>query len=103
MRAAYPRGGDIAIAFLGLKTPKDSRQDQKYTSFKSQYDPQRQKIKTLAEKFDAPKRVEIKELELGLEKLLEFKDLKETKLKNYLCKEIAFIVKDLQLIYNMTN
>ena len=40
----------------------------------------------------------IKELELGLEKLLEFKDLKETKLKNYLCKEIAFIVKDLQLI-----
>ena len=37
------------------------------------------KLKALSEKFDAPKRVEIKELEMALRKLVEFKELKDSK------------------------
>jgi hypothetical protein len=49
----------------------------------------------MSEKYDIPKRVEIKELELCLKQLLEFKDMEKLKLKNYVCRELAFIIKDL--------
>ncbi len=61
---------------------------------------QRLKIKTLAEKYDPPKRVEIKELELLLKHIFEFKDV-NTRRKNNICKEVAFIIKDLAVLYNM--
>jgi hypothetical protein len=56
----------------------------------------------LAAKFDAPKRVEIKELEIALLKMVQFSDLDDDR-KMKVCKEIAFIIKDLALMYNMCN
>ena len=54
----------------------------------------------MAAKFDAPKRVEIKELELSLLKMVEFSELNDEK-KMRVCREVAFIIKDLALMYNM--
>ena len=53
-------------------------------------------------KFDAPKRVEIKELELALQNLVEFQDI-DSKRKEFVQKEIAFIIKDLARLYNLCN
>ena len=60
------------------------------------------KIKAAAARFDAPKRVEIKELEISLLKMVEFSELNDEK-KMKVCREIAFIIKDLALMYNMCN
>jgi hypothetical protein len=94
---------------LGVKKElildKRIEEDYKFESLKK--DPtkmtdqeQRRKIKTLAEKYDPPKRVEIKELELLLKHIFEFQDV-ETKRKINICREVAFIIKDLAVLYNM--
>ena len=56
----------------------------------------------LATKFDLPKRIEIKELELALMRMVQFSDLGIAK-KKRVCREIAFIIKDLTAMYNMCN
>jgi len=65
-------------------------------------DPQIQKIKELATKWDLPKRIEIKELELALMRMVQFQDLEAEK-KKRVCREVAFIIKDLSAMYNMCN
>ena len=73
--AAYPRGGAEHLEYhqvLGEKAKNlpDFRAQDSYKSFrslKSSTDPQIKKIKDMAARFDAPKRVEIKELELSLQ------------------------------------
>lgn len=61
------------------------------------------KLKALSEKFDAPKRVEIKELEQGLRRLVEFEGLGKSKKRQIVCRELAFIIQDLTLLYNMSH
>ena len=56
----------------------------------------------LATQFDLPKRIEIKELELALMRMVQFSDLGIAK-KKRVCREIAFIIKDLTAMYNMCN
>ena len=56
----------------------------------------------MSEKFDPPRRVEIKELELALKALMEFKDV-DTKRKKKICREVAFVIKDMTLLYNLCN
>ena len=101
--AAYPRGGAEHLKFrdvLGHRTKNlpDFRARDNYTSFQSlkasKVDPQIKKIKDAAMKFDAPKRVEIKELELALQQLVEFCDV-DNKRKQRVQREIAFVIKDL--------
>jgi hypothetical protein len=65
-------------------------------------DAQIRKIKELSTKYDLPKRIEIKELELALMKMVQFSELNNGK-KKRVCKEVAFIVKDLTAMYNMCN
>lgn len=107
--AAYPRGGGEHLKYSTvIGVPKDevpnSRAKDKYTSFQSLHkpDPQTQKIKEIATKFDLPKRIEIKELELALMQIVQFSELNNGK-KKRVCKEIAFIIKDLTAMYNMCN
>ena len=77
IKAAFPRGGEGNLRFgvLGIKREfiQDTRKEDEYAFDSLKQDPtkmtdqeQRKKIKTLAEKYDPPKRVEIKELELQL-------------------------------------
>ena len=77
--AVYPRGGHIATKLLGMDEIQDTRidEDKRMADLfrKDSMDAQSKRIKELAERFDAPKRVEIKELELGLKNLLEFTDI----------------------------
>ena len=78
--AAYPRGGGdhLKSDILGVRKDEipNSRAMDKYKSFISlKNDPQTTKIKNMAAKFDAPKRVEVKELELSLLKMVEFSEL----------------------------
>ena len=91
IRAAYPRGGDTAFKLLGEDLViKDFREGEtfEFKSLKERWkakkdkkkeDLQTLKLKALSEKFDAPKRVEIKELEMALRKLVEFKELRDSK------------------------
>jgi hypothetical protein len=91
IRAAFPRGGDAAFNLLGGDVViKDFREEEtfEFKSLKERWkakkdkkkeDLQTLKLKALSEKFDAPKRVEIKELELALRKLVEFKELGDSK------------------------
>ena len=109
--AAYPRGGGEHLRFrevLGVRGNllPDFRGMDNYKSFQSlktfAEDPQAKKIKDVAMKFEAPKRVEIKELELSLQQLVEFAELK-TKRKERVQREIAFVIKDLTALYNLSN
>jgi len=75
------------------KAKKDKKKD----------DLQTLKLKALSEKFDAPKRVEIKELELALRKLVEFKEIGNSKKRQICCREIAFVIQDLTMLYNMSH
>ena len=106
IRAVFPRGGEGMAHLFGERELEDFRAKDQY-EFKSNYnrynDPERAKIKTLAEKFDAPKRIEIKELEQALKTLLEFKDIENSKLKHFVCRELAFVIRDLEQLYNLTN
>lgn len=110
VRAAYPRGGGEHLAHAVLGVPEeavvDARANEKYETFNSlkqrKEDAQSKKLKTLSEAFDPPKRVEIKELELALRQLVEFSDI-DTKRKTRICREVAFIVKDMAQLYNLCN
>jgi hypothetical protein len=102
IRAAYPKGGEVAFRLLDEYIDEEEfvdREGLEKLKHQDSFDQQRQRIKIIAEKFDAPKRVEIKELEMGLKSLLEFNDRnlkgEKIKLKHYVCKELAFIIKDL--------
>lgn len=113
IRAAYPRGGVVAYKLMGDTTEipdfrKDEALEFQVKSLKERHgnkkvDLQSLKLKALSEKFDAPKRVEIKELEHGLRRLVEFKDLGKSKKRQIVCRELAFIIQDLTLLYNMAH
>ena len=91
--AAYPNGGGehlypkssvLGIDSNALEAVQAERMADKFVTFESlkkkKEEEQNKKLKTLSGKFDPPKRVEIKELELALRTLLEFKDV-DTKRK----------------------
>lgn len=113
IRAAYPRGGEVAYKLMGdSKEIPDFRKNETFDfqakSLKEQHegkkvDLQSLKLKALSEKFDAPKRVEIKELEHGLRRLVEFEGLGKSKKRQTVCRELAFIIQDLTLLYNMSH
>ena len=113
--AAYPHGGGehlypqlsiMGVDSLDLEKMQATRIVDKFETFESlkkkKEEEQTKKLKTISEKFDPPRRVEIKELELALKALMEFKDV-DTKRKHKICREIAFIIKDMTLLYNMCN
>ena len=81
---------------------KKERLGQTFETFTSLLEDDRdeRKIKALADVHNAPKRVEIKELEMALKMLVNFDEL-NTKRKMRVCRHVAFIIKDLASLYNM--